>query len=47
MAKTSDVLIRDVPDELIAKLDKLSEKEGRSRPKEIIKLIEVAVKDIE
>lgn len=35
-----DVLIRDFPKELLVKVDKMAKKEGRSRPKQIIVIVQ-------
>jgi len=39
-----DLNIKDFPDDLIGKLDKLAEKQGRSRSKQIIIMLQEAIK---
>ena len=43
-AESMDILIKGIPEELVAKIDKVAGQERRSRVQEIIVLLEYAVK---
>jgi predicted DNA-binding protein len=42
-----DVLIRDIPDETVERVQKAADREGRSRNSELKILIETALKKVE
>lgn len=39
-----DISIKDIPDEIMAKIDKMAEKERRTRTQQIIIILELAAK---
>ncbi len=43
-AQTADILIRDVPEETIKKIDKLADQQSRSRQGQLLTILEAAVK---
>lgn len=41
-----DILLKDVPDELVKKLDRLADKDRRSRSSQILYILEQSFKEV-